>query len=43
MEARKQEEAGFHDFLRSQELQGHPAQKAYYTSNRKFYSVMRAK
>jgi len=40
LEDRKRQEAEFHDFLRGKELlEGDPAQKEYFTSNKKFYAV----
>jgi ubiquinone/menaquinone biosynthesis C-methylase UbiE len=43
MEDRKRQEAELHDFLRSKEFAGgNAAQREYYTSNKKFYSVTRA-
>jgi ubiquinone/menaquinone biosynthesis C-methylase UbiE len=41
-ETRKQEEAEFHDFIRGAELAKSPSEFAFYTSNRRFYSVARA-
>lgn len=42
MEERKQKEAEFHDLIRNKATLADPAQREYYTANRKFYSITRA-